>query len=98
VVYKAQKFVRRNKFLVSALPAVAIALATAILLSTWQAIRATRMRQWAEAGERAAQTAQAEESKLREQAQVQELAARQSNYASDINQAYWWWMMMICVS
>ncbi|MEK7686132.1 MAG: hypothetical protein AAB466_11985 [Verrucomicrobiota bacterium] len=40
--YKLQKFVRRNKAMAAAAAAVASVLVLGVIISTWQAIRATR--------------------------------------------------------
>jgi eukaryotic-like serine/threonine-protein kinase len=85
--YRVQKFVGRNKLLVSAAAVVAAVLVLGILVSTWLAIRANRLRAQAEVNERKALEAQASEAKQRDQAQTQELAARRSAYAADVNLA-----------
>jgi WD40 repeat protein/serine/threonine protein kinase/cell division protein FtsL len=99
--YRFQKMVRRNKLAFVAVTAVAIALLLGIIVSAWQAVRATHakedalaaqaqeavQRKNAEASESKAVAAQAGETKLREQAQADELAARQRAYASDMNAA-----------
>lgn len=99
--YRFQKLVRRNKIAFVAGVAIALALLLGIIVSTWQAVRATRakqdalaaqaqeavQRQKAEANEQEAVTAQANEAKLRQQAEAAELAARQRAYASDLNVA-----------
>ena len=86
-LYRFQKFVHRHKLVAIAATVVALVLIAGVLVSAWQAARATRLRQLAQANERTALRAQAEEVKLRRQAQVHELAARQRAYASDINLA-----------
>jgi WD40 repeat protein/serine/threonine protein kinase len=82
--YKVQKFVRRNKVMVTAAAVVATALVVGMFLSTWQAMRATRaereqrrLRAEAEkarvgeaAQRRQAQKAQANETQLRRQVEV----------------------------
>ncbi len=92
--YRARKFVRRNKVVVTASVIVAGVLVLGILASTWQAIRATRaertqthLREAAQASEQRARTAEVGQTHLREQAQAEELAARQRAYASDMNVA-----------
>jgi WD40 repeat protein/serine/threonine protein kinase len=92
--YRFQKLIRRNKLAFAAGIAIAAALLLGIVVSTLQAIRATHAkrdalsaRQLAEASESKAVAAQANESKLREQAQAEELIARQRAYASDMNVA-----------
>ena len=99
--YRFQKLVRRNKVAFAAGVAIAVALLLGIIVSTWQAVRATQakrdalaaqasesvQRQKAEADEQKAVQAQAEETRLRRQAEAAELAARQRAYASDMNVA-----------
>ena len=81
-VYRLQKSFRRNKFAFTAGGAVAAALVFGILVSVWQAVRATQAkrdalaaRQQAESNEQKAVTAQASEAKLRIQAQADEKKA-----------------------
>src|SRR6185436_20212339 len=71
--YRFQKHIRRNKLAVAAAGAVAAALLLGIVISVWQAVRATQAksealtaRQQAEANEQKAVSAQASEAKLRE--------------------------------
>jgi WD40 repeat protein/serine/threonine protein kinase len=92
--YRFQKLVRRNKLAFAAAGAVAAALLLGIIVSTSQAIRATHAkrdalsaRQLAETSEKQAVAAQADEARLRQQAQAAELVARQRAYASDMNVA-----------
>jgi eukaryotic-like serine/threonine-protein kinase len=92
--YRIQKFVRRNRVMVMAGGAVAAALVLGMVVSTWQAVRATRaerdqgrLRANAEANEQKALQAQANEAKHRRAAEIQELHARQQAYAADINLA-----------
>jgi eukaryotic-like serine/threonine-protein kinase len=99
--YKFQKAFRRNKLVFAAGTAVAVALLLGIIASVSQAVRATHakrdaqaaqaqesvQREKAVASEQKAIAAQANESKLRQQAEVEELAARQRAYASDMNAA-----------
>jgi WD40 repeat protein/serine/threonine protein kinase len=92
--YKFQKAFRRNKLVFSAGLAIAAALLLGIIVSTWQAVRATRAKQEALAAQaqeavqrNQAVEARANETKLRQQAEVAELAARQRAYASDMNVA-----------
>ena len=72
--YRFQKLVRRNKLVFAAGAAVTAALLLGLVVSTWQAVRATR-------AEHAARAAQADAAK-------QELVARQRAYASDMNVAW----------
>jgi WD40 repeat protein len=86
-LYRFQKLVRRNKLVFAAAGAVAAALVLGIMISTWQALRATHAKHDALAARAKAVEAQANEAKLQEQAQAQELVARQRAYASDMNVA-----------
>ena len=78
--YRFQKLVQRNKLAFAAAAVVSGVLVLGVLVSTWQAVRATHAKQEALA-------AQANEAKLRQQAEAEELAARQRAYASDMNVA-----------
>jgi len=93
-LYEFQKTVRRHKFGFAATAVIIVVLAAGVLVSTLQAVRATRakaseaiQREKAVANEQKAIAAQASETKLREQAQTAELIARQRAYASDMNVA-----------
>ena len=77
-LYRFQKMVRRNKLVFAAGIAITAALLMGIFVSTWQAVRAIHAKKEALA-------AQADEAQLRRHAQVEELAARQRAYASDMN-------------
>jgi len=92
--YRFQKAFRRNKLVYSAGIAVFVALivglgaASAMFLRARQALAGEQVQRLrAEANEKKATVAQAEESQLRQQAQVAELAARRRAYASDMNAA-----------
>jgi WD40 repeat protein len=94
-LYRAQKAFRRNKLACLAGAAVAAALIAGCVLSTWQAVRAARAerreivsRQRAEANERKATVAQAQEGRLRADAQREAVQARHRSYASDVNLAH----------
>jgi eukaryotic-like serine/threonine-protein kinase len=93
-LYEFQKTVRRHKFGFAAAAGLIVVLAVGVLISTWQSVRATRAkrealsaREQAEASEKKALAAQANETRLRQQAEADELAARQRAYASDMNVA-----------
>jgi serine/threonine protein kinase/WD40 repeat protein len=90
--YLLGKLIRRHRIAFAAAAAVAITLVAGAVVSTWQALRATRAEQTATRGEQeqsrlreAAQRAQATESDLRAQAEAERLAARRRAYASDMN-------------
>ncbi|HEY1662462.1 MAG TPA: serine/threonine-protein kinase [Verrucomicrobiae bacterium] len=85
--YEFQKTVRRHKFGFAATAAIIIVLTVGVLVSTWQAVRATHATREALAAQAQAVTAQGGETKLRQQAEAEELAARQRAYASDMNVA-----------
>jgi WD40 repeat protein/serine/threonine protein kinase len=72
-LYRFQKLVRRNKGVFVGVTVVAAVLVLGVFVSTWQAIRATEAKQ--------------AESRLRRQAQANELAMRQLAYASDFSLA-----------
>ncbi len=72
-LYRFRKLVRRNKMVFAAVTAIAAVLVLGVLASTWQAVRATNARR--------------SESRLRQQAQANELAMRQLAYASDMSLA-----------
>ncbi len=84
-LYELQKTVRRHKFGFAAGAALITVLVMGVLVSSWEAARA----RWAEQEQirlrEEAQKAQANEAQLRHQAEAQELAARRTAYASDMN-------------
>jgi serine/threonine protein kinase/WD40 repeat protein len=87
LTYKIQKTWQRNKLVFTAATATALAMVVGTSISTWQALRATQ-------AQRAALTAQAEETAQRRSAEKHkklaenaEMAARRRAYASDINGA-----------
>jgi WD40 repeat protein/serine/threonine protein kinase len=93
-LYEFQKTVRRHKFGFTAAAGLMVVLAVGVLISTWQWVRATHAkrealsaREQAEASEKKALAAQANETRLRQRAEAEELAARQRAYASDMNVA-----------
>ncbi|HEX6829510.1 MAG TPA: protein kinase, partial [Burkholderiales bacterium] len=86
-LYEFQKTVRRHKFGFAAATTIIIVLTAGVLTSTWQAVQATHAKREAFAARAQAVKAQANETKLREQAQATELTARQRAYDSDINVA-----------
>jgi WD40 repeat protein/serine/threonine protein kinase len=75
--YRFQKFVRRNKVVVTAAAMIAAVLVLGILASTWQAVEATR--------------AKREQIRLRAQAQAEERATRLRAYASEVGVALQAW-------
>ena len=92
--YRLQKAFRRNKLVFAAGAAVAVALLLGIIVSASQAIRATHAKREAVAAQasESVQRQKAEDNegkatKLRAQAEAQELVARQRAYASDMNAA-----------
>ncbi len=96
--YRVQKFIRRNKLMVTATALVAVALVLGIVVSTWQAVRATRAEGKAEkalvnesAQRQKAERAQASEAEQRRLAvQARELAQR-NLYVANMNLAQTAW-------
>jgi len=93
-VYRFQKLVRRNKLAVTAMGAVAAALLLGIVISTWQAVRATRATREALAAQQKAVAAQAGEKAQRQKAEALAVeneknyqTARQNLYAADMAEA-----------
>src|SRR5262245_38229032 len=89
-LYRLQKLVRRNKLAFAAAGAVVMALLLGIVISVWQAVRATHAkrealaaRQQAEANELKAVAARASEAKLRERAEADEKKAEIAAARSD---------------
>jgi WD40 repeat protein/tRNA A-37 threonylcarbamoyl transferase component Bud32 len=92
--YRLQKSFRRNKLVFSAAGLVGLALVLGVVVSSWQAMRATKAgRREAEArrqADQAARVADAERERAEKEAQkakASELAARQEAYAADMNLA-----------
>ena len=92
--YRLQKSFRRNKLLFTAAGVVGLALVLGVLVSSWQAIRATKaVRREAEARLRADEAAHVADGqrqraeKGEQKARESELAAREKAYASDMNLA-----------
>jgi WD40 repeat protein/serine/threonine protein kinase len=85
--YRFQKFVRRNKVIVTAAGLVSVSLVLGIAVSTWQALRANHLRATAETSEHKALAAQARETAERLQAEHHLQIARARLYAAEINQA-----------
>jgi len=90
--YRFQKAFRRNKLIFAATGAVAGALLLGVVVSAWQAVRATRAKEIADAASQAAlaseqkaRTAEAGQTQLRRVAEAEAIAARRTAYASDIN-------------
>jgi WD40 repeat protein/serine/threonine protein kinase len=93
-VYRIEKFVRRNRVMVTAAAALVAVLVVAALVSTWQAVRASRLRVQAEVNEQRAVQARTEEAHQRQaaqeaqrQAEAEKLLARRQAYAADMNLA-----------
>jgi WD40 repeat protein len=75
--YRVQKFVRRNKLMVTAGSAVAAVLVLGVLVSTWQAVRATRAEREQRRLRGVAETAQAKEVGQRRIAETKTEESRQ---------------------
>jgi eukaryotic-like serine/threonine-protein kinase len=100
-LYEFQRTVRRHKVGFAATAVIIIVLAAGVLVSTWQAVRATHAKRDALAARARAVAAQASEKVQRQQAvaneqkavaaekaeAAEELTARQRAYASDMNVA-----------
>jgi WD40 repeat protein/serine/threonine protein kinase len=86
-LYEFQKTVRRHKFGFAAGAAVITVLAVGVVASSLEAARARRAEQDQGHLREEAQKEQANEAQLRHQAEAQELAARRTAYASDMNLA-----------
>jgi serine/threonine protein kinase/WD40 repeat protein len=84
VVYRLQKAWRRNKLLYTAGAAVVMALVVGLALAAVSWRQAVKQRNRAILAKASAETAQAGEAALREQAQRQELIARRRAYAADM--------------
>ena len=98
VGYRLQKSFRRNRLVFTAAGVVGLALVLGVVVSLWQAVRATKAgRREAEARLRADQATQVAESekeraeKEEQKAKENELVARQNLYAADMNLAYQAW-------
>ena len=99
--YRFHKFARRNRVALVTGMLVSTALLLGIVASTWQAVRATRAERLAEAARVAeaeqrqvadhervqAENSRENETRLRKQAEEEELVSRQKAYASDMNLA-----------
>jgi eukaryotic-like serine/threonine-protein kinase len=77
-VYRTKKLLQRNKLTFAALAVLLTTLLLGLGFSTWQFLEKSRAM-------RAAQTAEANEARLRRLAQAQELAARRTAYAVSMN-------------
>jgi WD40 repeat protein len=93
--YRFQKLVRRNKFAFVAAGGIALALALGLVVSTWQAVVATRARIVAVAARQEAESARSSETQQRQQAvearnraETQQLEARRNLYVTEMALAY----------
>ncbi len=85
--YRVQKFVRRNKVIVMAGAAVATALVLGLVVSTWQAVRATWAEREQSRARQAADKAREGEAVQRSQAVKAKTLAEQQSYCASIGQA-----------
>ncbi|MHC1769259.1 MAG: protein kinase [Verrucomicrobiia bacterium] len=85
--YRAQKFIRRNKVMATTGMVVATVLVLGVVTSTWQAVRASRLRVKAEASEQKALEARAGEARQRAAAEAERDRARLQAYVGDIKLA-----------
>jgi WD40 repeat protein len=83
--YRLQKFVHRNKALVGAGASMLVVLVLGAVVSSWQAIRATRAEREGTYLLRVAEAAQQKEVKHRQRAETERLAALRQAYNSDMN-------------
>lgn len=83
--YRIQKFVRRNRVMVGFSVAIALVLTAGLFVSSWLAVRATIAEREQSRLNRAVQVALKQEARLREQAQIEQLAALRRAYNSDMN-------------
>jgi WD40 repeat protein/serine/threonine protein kinase len=83
-VYRAKKFISRNKAMATVAAITATVLLLGGIVSTWQAIRATR-------AEHASQKAQAKEIQQRQRAEAGEKLASQNLYAAQMDLAQQVW-------
>ncbi|MBI2950010.1 MAG: protein kinase [Verrucomicrobia bacterium] len=89
--YRFQKAFRRNKLAFAAAAAIATVLVLGVIVSTWQAIRATRARVLAVRAQGQAVEAQQIEARQRLRAEAAELNARQGLYVAQVNLAHQAW-------
>jgi WD40 repeat protein len=82
--YLLRKLIRRNRVMFGGIVAVGCVLVLGAVVSTWQAIRATSAEREKTRLHRDAESARANEARLREIAVRQELRARQRAYAADM--------------
>jgi WD40 repeat protein len=87
-LYQVQKFVRRNKLMVTSAAVIVTALVLGIAGSTAEAVRAKRAEREQERSRLQAEAARANEAQQREMAQTQELIARRRAYGSDLIAAW----------
>jgi WD40 repeat protein/serine/threonine protein kinase len=90
-VYRVQKAFRRNKIAFASGIAIAAALLLGAVVSTWQAVRATRLQRQQSRLREAAQSAKTNETEQRQRAEAGELSARQNLYAASLNLAQRAW-------
>jgi WD40 repeat protein/serine/threonine protein kinase len=86
-LYEFQKTIRRHKFGFAAAAALITVLASGVLVSTWEAVRAKRAERAQSRLRADAETARQSEAGLRRRAEEGELAARQNLYAADVSLA-----------
>ncbi len=89
--YRFQKLVRRNKLAFAAAAAVVCVLVLGLVVSTWQAVRATRAEHEQSWLRRAAEEARANEATQRQHAEDEALISRQNLYTADVSLAQRAW-------
>ena len=86
-LYEFQKTFRRHKVGFAATAAIIIVLGVGVLVSAWQAVRATRAEREQTRLRQDAVAEKANEARLRKEAEAEGLLARRRAYASDMNLA-----------
>jgi len=86
--YRLQKSFRRNRLVFTAAGVVALALMLGVLVSTSQAVRATKARREETAARRRADAASEVANDQKQRAEQSELLARQSLYGAEMSLAY----------
>ncbi len=91
VAYRFRKFARRNRAALGTAAIVALALVGGIVISTWQAVRATVAEKAADDRKREADQAKNQAEKQRDELATLNQALRRANYLGDMNLAQQAW-------
>src|SRR5262245_66017910 len=89
--YRLQKSFQRNRLVFTATGLVALALTLGVLVSTWQAVRATNARHDEAAARRRADAVAEVANAQKQRAEQSELRARLSLYGAEMTLAYRAW-------